>query len=43
MADYRSILDADRGGCFRIAPTRSDDAVEQLYFPDTNVASSPAS
>jgi GH15 family glucan-1,4-alpha-glucosidase len=34
---FASILDADRGGYFRIAPDRDDWEVKQLYFPDTNV------
>src|SRR5262249_51809830 len=33
---FASILDADRGGHFRIAP-REPYTTKQLYFPDTNV------
>jgi GH15 family glucan-1,4-alpha-glucosidase len=34
---FASILDAERGGHFRIAPASTDWTVKQLYFPDTNV------
>jgi len=34
---FGAILDADRGGYFRIAPTTRDATPKQLYFPDTNV------
>lgn len=34
---FASILDADRGGYFRIAPTFGCSSPKQLYFPDTNV------
>src|SRR6478609_6857467 len=35
---FGSILDADRGGLFRIAPDRDDGwSSKQLYLPDTNV------
>ena len=34
---FASILDAERGGYFRIAPAGTDWTVKQLYFPDTNV------
>jgi GH15 family glucan-1,4-alpha-glucosidase len=34
---FASILDAERGGYFRIAPAGEDWTVKQLYFPDTNV------
>ncbi|HEY3185630.1 MAG TPA: trehalase-like domain-containing protein, partial [Gaiellaceae bacterium] len=33
---FASILDADRGGFFAVAP-RVECATKQLYFPDTNV------
>ena len=32
---FASLLDADKGGYFRIAPDRSDYVSQQLYFPDT--------
>jgi GH15 family glucan-1,4-alpha-glucosidase len=32
---FASLLDADRGGYFRIAPDASDYVSRQLYFPDT--------
>jgi GH15 family glucan-1,4-alpha-glucosidase len=31
---FASLLDADRGGYFRIAPDRDDYVTRQLYFPD---------
>ncbi|MGH2636191.1 MAG: glycoside hydrolase family 15 protein [Actinomycetota bacterium] len=34
---FASLLDADRGGRFRIAPERTDCVNKQLYFPDTAV------
>src|SRR5581483_6221561 len=34
---FGSILDAERGGFYRIAPATSDWNPKQLYFPDTNV------
>ena len=34
---FASILDHQKGGYFRIAPTRHDVASKQLYWPDTNV------
>src|SRR5262245_19850409 len=34
---FASILDAGRGGYYRIAPIVPERAVKQLYFPDTNV------
>jgi GH15 family glucan-1,4-alpha-glucosidase len=34
---FGAILDRQRGGYFRIAPTVRDGVVKQLYFPDTNV------
>jgi GH15 family glucan-1,4-alpha-glucosidase len=34
---FAAILDADRGGLFRIAPDRDDWNSKQLYLPDTNV------
>lgn len=30
-----SLLDADRGGHFRVGPDRDDYVSKQLYFPDT--------
>ncbi|MHB1430833.1 MAG: glycoside hydrolase family 15 protein [Streptosporangiaceae bacterium] len=32
---FASLLDADRGGYFRVAPDTSDYVSRQLYFPDT--------
>jgi pentatricopeptide repeat protein len=32
---FASLLDADNGGYFRIAPDRDDYVSRQLYFPDT--------
>jgi GH15 family glucan-1,4-alpha-glucosidase len=34
---FGAILDADRGGRFRIAPEGDDWSSKQLYLPDTNV------
>jgi GH15 family glucan-1,4-alpha-glucosidase len=34
---FGAILDADRGGYYRIAPTDGGGTVKQLYLPDTNV------
>ena len=34
---FASLLDADHGGYFRIAPDRDDYASRQLYFPDTAI------
>jgi len=34
---FASILDAEKGGYFRIAPVDRDHTTKQLYFPDTNV------
>ena len=34
---FASILDAEKGGHFRIAPVERDHTAKQLYFPDTNV------
>jgi len=34
---FASILDAEKGGFYRIAPVNDGHAVRQLYFPDTNV------
>ena len=34
---FASILDDQKGGYFRIAPTLHDVAHKQLYWPDTNV------
>jgi GH15 family glucan-1,4-alpha-glucosidase len=31
---FASLLDADKGGYFRIAPDRDDYVTKQLYFPD---------
>jgi GH15 family glucan-1,4-alpha-glucosidase len=32
---FASLLDADKGGYFRVAPDRADYITRQLYFPDT--------
>ncbi|HEY0387027.1 MAG TPA: glycoside hydrolase family 15 protein [Gaiellales bacterium] len=34
---FASVLDAEKGGHFRIAPVESEHTAKQLYFPDTNV------
>src|SRR5919198_2640921 len=34
---FAAILDADRGGLFRIAPERDGWSSKQLYLPDTNI------
>jgi Domain of unknown function (DUF5911) len=34
---FASILDADRGGLFRISPERGGWSSKQLYLPDTNI------
>ncbi|MGZ8651879.1 MAG: trehalase-like domain-containing protein, partial [Actinomycetota bacterium] len=34
---FASLLDADRGGRFRIAPVGTNYVSKQLYFPDTAV------
>jgi GH15 family glucan-1,4-alpha-glucosidase len=34
---FASLLDADKGGYFRIAPDRDDYVSRQLYFPETAV------
>jgi GH15 family glucan-1,4-alpha-glucosidase len=34
---FASILDAEKGGHFRIAPVNGGHTAKQLYFPDTNV------
>jgi GH15 family glucan-1,4-alpha-glucosidase len=34
---FASLLDADRGGRFRIAPQDTNYVAKQLYFPDTAV------
>jgi len=34
---FASILDAEKGGFYRIAPVNGGHTVRQLYFPDTNV------
>ena len=35
---FASILDAERGGRFRIEPVRDRRTTKQLYYPDTNVS-----
>ena len=34
---FASILDAEKGGYYRICPGSSEHVTKQLYFPDTNV------
>jgi GH15 family glucan-1,4-alpha-glucosidase len=34
---FASLLDADKGGYFRVAPDTSDYVTKQLYFPDSAV------
>ena len=34
---FAAILDAERGGLYRIAPVSNGHNTKQLYFPDTNV------
>ena len=34
---FASLLDAERGGFYRIAPDRDDYVARQLYLPDTAV------
>jgi GH15 family glucan-1,4-alpha-glucosidase len=34
---FASLLDADRGGFYRIAPDRDDYVTKQLYLPDTAI------
>jgi GH15 family glucan-1,4-alpha-glucosidase len=34
---FASLLDADKGGYFRVAPDRADYVNRQLYFPDTAI------
>jgi len=34
---FASLLDADKGGYFRICPGRDDYVTKQLYFPDTAI------
>ena len=34
---FGSLLDADKGGYFRVAPDRDDYVTRQLYFPDTAI------
>jgi len=34
---FAALLDADRGGHYRIAPDRDDYVSKQLYFPDTAI------
>ena len=34
---FASMLDADKGGFWRIEPTQECHSIKQLYFPDTNV------
>ena len=34
---FASLLDADKGGFWKIEPTQECHSIKQLYFPDTNV------
>jgi GH15 family glucan-1,4-alpha-glucosidase len=34
---FGAILDDEKGGCFRIAPTEEDVRHKQFYWPDTNI------
>jgi GH15 family glucan-1,4-alpha-glucosidase len=34
---FASLLDADRGGAFELAPELEDGRRRQMYLPDTNV------
>ena len=34
---FASLLDCQRGGSFRIAPTSGEHTIKQMYFPDTAV------
>ena len=34
---FGALLDAEKGGRFRISPAAEDHGVKQLYFPDTNI------
>jgi GH15 family glucan-1,4-alpha-glucosidase len=34
---FGALLDAERGGRFRVAPTRQPYTVKQMYFPDTAI------
>ena len=34
---FGALLDADKGGCWRIAPLCEVTSVQQFYFPDTNI------
>jgi GH15 family glucan-1,4-alpha-glucosidase len=34
---FGALLDAERGGCFRLAPQCEVETTKQLYLPDTNV------
>jgi len=34
---FGALLDAERGGCFRLAPLCEVETTKQLYLPDTNV------
>src|SRR2546423_6241998 len=34
---FASLLDAERGGLYRIAPDRDDYVAKQLYLPDTAI------
>jgi GH15 family glucan-1,4-alpha-glucosidase len=34
---FAAILDAEKGGYFRVAPVNGEHTTKQLYFPDTNV------
>ena len=34
---FASLLDADKGGYFKISPEREDYVTKQLYLPDSNI------
>src|SRR4051812_46098645 len=34
---FGAILDENKGGCFKIAPTAEQATRKQVYWPDTNV------
>ena len=34
---FAALLDADRGGAFKVAPAKEVEVIKQLYLPDTNV------
>ena len=34
---FASLLDADRGGCFRISPDQNTFVSRQLYLPDSAI------